>query len=414
MLFEHLLNRFVKTGTLKWINHEGKTKIFSATPTPSITFKTHTKKVERRLCYSPSLALGEGYMDGEITIEDGDIYDFLYWCGLNQQTGEFSPVEAFLNKLTPLIHKIEKHNSILRSHKHVQHHYDITKELYDLFLDKDFQYSCGYFTDVNESLDAAQENKKRHLASKLRIQPGDKVLDIGCGWGGLALYLARETGADVTGLTLSQEQHKVATERAREAGLSHQVRFHLRDYRQETDTYDRIVSVGMFEHVGLKSFPEFFNQVNTLLKEDGIALLHSIGYAHGPNVTDPWIEKYIFPGGYCPALSETIKAIESSNLLVKDTEILYQHYAETLLHWRTRFLKNSHKAQKLMGERFCRMWELYLAGSEAAFRARNLMVFQIQMIKKISVIPLTRDYMVEWEQEHGAPLPTDENYKKVS
>tara|TARA_R110002095_G_scaffold215051_1_gene208357 strand:+ start:286 stop:1533 length:1248 start_codon:yes stop_codon:yes gene_type:complete len=401
MLLQHLLKGFVKVGVLTLIDHKGKTYTFSGAPGPNITLNTHSKSIERRLLHSPSLALGEGWMDGDITIESGDIYDFISFCAVNQNSGAHSTARSLYRGLTPLIQFIGKQNSISRSRKNVEHHYNINKELYELFLDKDFQYSCAYFTNLEDNLEDAQENKKRHIAAKLRINPGDKILDIGSGWGGLAIYLARETGADVTGLTLSQEQLKVATDRAAQAGLSNQVRFHLRDYRHEQGSYDRIVSVGMFEHVGVKGYPDYFKKIHTLLKEDGIALLHSIGCSHGPSTANPWLNKYIFPGGYCPALSETLKEIEPSKLLISDVEVLHHHYAETLHHWRARFMANLGEAKNMMGERFCRMWEFYLACCEVAFRQKGYMVFQIQMVKNIETASLTRDYIAEWESKHG-------------
>lgn len=405
MLFYHFLKKFVKVGQLQWTDSNGVTTTFGADSSLSIAIRTHTKKIERRMLYSPTLAVGEGYMDGDLTLEKGDIYDFLTFCAINQTQESFSALKRLIFKITPFLQFLERHNSLSLSRKNVSHHYDIRKEIYDLFLDDDFQYSCAYFEHPEDSLEMAQENKKRHIAAKLRIRPGDKILDIGCGWGGLALYLAKETGAHVTGLTLSKEQHKVATERAKEAGLSDQVKFLLQDYREEKEMYDRIVSVGMFEHVGLKSYPEFFNKVDSLLKKDGIALLHSIGYPV-PNITNVWLKKYIFPGGYCPSLSETISALEPTNLLVSDVEILHLHYAETLCNWRERFMKNREKAKELMGERFCRMWEFYLAGCEVVFRQKNFMVFQIQMIKDVNTSVLTRNYINEWEQQH--PLKTQE------
>ncbi len=399
MFLQYLLKGLINFGTLTLIDHRGEIYKFVGTHAgPEVTLKIHSKHLERQLCYSPSIALGEGYMDGNITIESGDIYDFLSFCATNQKLGGYSTVKSLYKKVAPFIHFIGKHNSISRSRRNVEHHYDIKKEIYGLFLDKDFQYSCAYFNNLEENLETAQENKKCHIAAKLRLNPGDKVLDIGSGWGGLALYLARETGADVTGLTLSQEQLKVATERAEEAGMSNQVRFYLRDYRQEQNTYDRIVSVGMFEHVGVKNYHNYFSKIYSLLKEDGIALLHSIGDAHGPNTPNPWLNKYIFPGGYCPALSETLTEVEDANLIVSDIEILHHHYAETLRQWRFRFMAQVDKATEIMDERFCRMWEFYLACSEVAFRKKDYMVFQIQMVRDIKVAPLTRDYIAEWEK----------------
>jgi cyclopropane-fatty-acyl-phospholipid synthase len=277
----------------------------------------------------------------------------------------------------------------------------LSDQFYELFLDWDRQYSCAYFHDESEDLDAAQLDKKRHLAAKLLIRPGHRVLDIGSGWGGLALYLAGECGADVTGLTLSVEQHKVATRRAAVAGLSDRVRFHLRDYREETGEYDRIVSVGMFEHVGLNHYGAFFAKLKSLLAPDGVALLHSIGRKDGPGTTMPWIRKYIFPGGYVPALSEVLPVLEHLRVWVTDIEILRLHYAETLRAWRRRFERNRDRVLALYDERFYRMWEMYLVGSEIAFRRQDHMVFQMQFARAVDAVPVTRDYMLDWEREHS-------------
>jgi cyclopropane-fatty-acyl-phospholipid synthase len=270
-----------------------------------------------------------------------------------------------------------------------------------LFLDRDRQYSCAFFRDGSEDLDTAQLYKKQHIAAKLLIRPGQRVLDIGSGWGGLALYLATECGADVTGLTLSLEQHKAATRRAAAAGLSDRVRFHLRDYRDETGQYDRIVSVGMFEHVGVNHYAAFFAKLKSLLMPDGVVLLHSIGRKDGPGSTNPWIRKYIFPGGYVPALSEVLPVVERLRLWVTDIEVLRLHYAETLRAWRQRFERNRDRVLALYDERFCRMWEMYLVASEIAFRRQDFMVFQMQLAKAAGAVPLTRDYMLDWERERN-------------
>jgi len=397
VLFSYLLKRFVKIGTLSFTDCKGKTQLCAATPTPQISFRLYSKRLERRFCSSPMLALGEGYMNGELTIEKGDIYDFLTFCAMNDEQYHFSPVETLLSHLASLRRLFHQHNPITKSRRNVAHHYDLSEGLYRLFLDEDMQYSCAYFTNLDENIETAQENKKRHLAAKLRLKPGQRVLDIGSGWGGLAITLAREAGVSVTGLTLSEEQHRVATERVKAAGLEDRVRFYLRDYRQEQGTYDRIISVGMFEHVGIKHYDEFFRQISTLLNEDGIALLHSIGCSAGPSRPNPWLNKYIFPGGYCPALSETFAAIEPAKLYVTDIEILHQHYAETLRHWRMKFLANQKKVKELWGDRFFRMWEFYLASCEVAFRNRGYMVFQIQMVRNSELAPLTRDYIGEEE-----------------
>jgi cyclopropane-fatty-acyl-phospholipid synthase len=399
VLFSNFLKQFVKIGTLNFIDFKGKNHLYAATPKPEISVRLHSKRLERRLYFSPLLALGEGYMNGELTIEKGDIYDFLTFCAMNDKYSHFSPIRTLIGHLTSLRGLLHQHNPITKSRRNVAHHYDLSEDLYRLFLDKDMQYSCAYFTNLEEDIETAQENKKRHLAAKLRLKPGQHILDIGSGWGGLAITLAREAGVTVTGLTLSVEQYRVATERVKSAGLEDRVKFYLRDYRQEQGTYDRIISVGMFEHVGIKHYHEFFSQISSLLKEDGMALLHSIGCSTGPSRPNPWLSKYIFPGGYCPALSETLTTVEPAGLYVTDVEILHHHYAETLRHWRTRFLASQKKVKELWGERFFRMWEFYLASCEVAFRKRGYMVFQIQMVRNPELAPLTRDYIGEEEEK---------------
>lgn len=398
MLFHQFLKRFIKVGTLNVIDSKGRTYRCSATSEPEVTIRFHTKRLEWRLCYKPVLALGEGYMSGELTVEKGDIYDFLSLCAMNFNQVNFSPLDSVSDYLSPIKRLFHHHNPIGKSTRNVAHHYDLSEDLYRLFLDSDMQYSCAYFTSLEDELETAQEQKKHHIAAKLQLIPGHKVLDIGSGWGGLAITLAKDLGVDVTGLTLSEEQYRVAMARVKKEGLTDRVRFYLRDYREEKETYDRIVSVGMFEHVGVRHFSEFFSQVQSLLKEDGVALLHSIGDSMGPSKPNPWLSKYIFPGGYCPALSETLGAIESAKLHVTDIEILHRHYAETLRHWRKKFLAQHELVKKKWGETFFRMWEYYLACCEVAFRKRGYMVFQIQMVKNPEHAHLTRDYMREEEQ----------------
>jgi cyclopropane-fatty-acyl-phospholipid synthase len=296
---------------------------------------------------------------------------------------------------------LKQHNPIGKTRRNVAHHYDLSGELYDLFLDRDRHYSCAYFAHPGDTLDVAQDNKKRHIAAKLLLdRPGLKILDIGSGWGGLALYLARAADADVTGVTLSTEQHKVSQTRSAQAGLADQVRFHLRDYREEYGRYNRIVSVGMFEHVGKRNYAEFFGKLRGLLEDHGVALIHSIGYSDTPGPINPFIRKYIFPGADLPTLSEISAAAERSGLIVTDVEILRRHYAETLRHWRERFVARWNDAAQIYDERFCRMWEFYLALCEVGFRYRTNVVLQMQLTKRMDAVPITRDYMFDWER-HG-------------
>lgn len=311
-----------------------------------------------------------------------------------------------------MMRRLKQYNPIDRARRNVAHHYDLSGQLYDLFLDSDRQYSCAYFISASDSLETAQQNKKRHIAAKLLLdRQGLKILDIGSGWGGLGLYLAEEPGADVTGVTLSVEQHKVCQARAAAAGLADRVRFQLRDYRQVAGEYDRIVSVGMFEHVGKKNYDEFFAKLNGLLKEDGVALLHAIGSSGAPAPINPFIRKYIFPGADLASLSEVCSAAERSGLIVTDVEILRLHYAETLRHWRRRFMANWQRVVALYDERFCRMWEFYLILCEIGFRFRSMMVFQIQLAKQSDIVPLTRDYMVNWERER---MPTTRRHTRAA
>src|SRR5215470_1107667 len=398
MLALHFFRHFIRVGALTLVDASGKTHSFAGAPGPAVTIRLHDRALHRRLLLNPYLAFGEAYMDGTPTVEDGTIYDALELVGRNGAAIDSYPWQRLQEKLARLLRTIQTYNPIGRAQRNVAHHYDLSGQLYDLFLDRDRQYSCAYFVTDNDSLEVAQDNKKLHLASKLLLKPGQKVLDIGSGWGGLGLYLARLAGIDVTGVTLSVEQQKVAQARARAAGLADKVRFHLRDYRQEPGKYDRIVSVGMFEHVGTAHYRELFTKVRDLLTDDGVMLLHSIGRVGPPGGTNPWLRKYIFPGGYTPALSEVLSAVEKVGLWVTDIEVLRLHYASTLREWRRRFEANRDKIRALYDERFCRMWEFYLAGCEIAFRNMGQMVFQMQLARRQDAAPLTRDYMVDFER----------------
>jgi cyclopropane-fatty-acyl-phospholipid synthase len=401
MLLSGLLRKFVTAGTLTMIDADGRSHLVQgAEPGPKVTLRIHDKSLPRQLLINPKLRFGEAYMDGRLTIEEGTLYDVLEIMCRGLGALEETPGELRRNRMIRWARHILSFNPIGQSRKNVAHHYDLSDTLYDLFLDKDRQYSCAYFTSDNQSLEIAQENKKLHLASKLLLAPGQKVLDIGSGWGGLGLYLGGLTGADVTGITLSTEQYKVSNERAQKAGLADHVRFHLRDYRNEAGRYDRIVSVGMFEHVGAPHYRAFFAKAKELLADDGVMVLHSIGRMEPPAVTNPWIRKYIFPGGYVPALSEVMKAVEDVGLWVTDVEILRLHYARTLHEWHRRFAANRERIKEIYDERFCRMWEFYLIGCEMSFRYLKQMVFQMQVTRSQDAVPLTRDYMVEFERTH--------------
>ena len=395
-----LLQRLIRTGTLTLIAPDGRSHVFGQ-GTPSVTIRIVDWAAIRRLFLNPDLAVGEAYMDGTLVVESGCIYDFLALCLANLSRSGEHWVQRARALTRRLGRRIAQHNPVSVARANVAHHYDLSDTLYELFLDADRQYSCAYYLSSDDTLERAQEQKKQHLAAKLLLQPGQRVLDIGSGWGGLAVYLARVAGIDVTGVTLSTEQHRYSSGRAAEAGVANRVRFLLKDYRHETGRYDRIVSVGMFEHVGVGHYREYFEKVSDLLTDDGVALIHTIGSADGPGAANPWIRKYIFPGGYTPALSEVLPAIERAGLYVTDIEVLRLHYAETLKAWRQRFSANREHIAAIYDQRFCRMWEFYLAGCEAGFRHSGLVNFQIQLSKRIDNVPLTRDYITDWERSRS-------------
>src|ERR1044071_7901379 len=402
MLLVSMLSGVIRTGRLTIIDAGGNRHVLEGGPGPSATIRLSDPSLHWKLVLRPRLYVPEAYMDGTLTIEEGSLYDFLELL-VSNDTAHPNELMRLGRAAAQLVRRMYQLNPVWRARRYVAHHYDLSDQLYELFLDRDRQYSCAYFRAPEDDLDTAQENKKRHIGAKLLLRPGQKVLDIGSGWGGLALYLAGECDVDVTGLTLSEEQLKVAQRRAAAAGLADRVRFRLRDYRQETGTYDRIVSVGMFEHVGVNHYPAFFAKLKALLAPDGVALLHSIGRMDGPGMTNPWLRKYIFPGGYSPALSEVVPVVERARLWIADIEILRLHYAQTLRQWRRRFEQNRDRIRALYDERFCRMWETYLVGSELAFRHAGHLVFQMQLAKSIDAVPLTRDYMFDWERAHAAP-----------
>lgn len=408
MLLAKILRGLLRTGTLTIVDATGQQhRIGGAAPGPDVTIRLHDHKTPWRLALSPRLAIGEAYMDGTLTVEDGRLTDFLDLLGRNMAAMERSWWLTWSFRVQRVTRWLQQRNPIGRAQRNVAHHYDLNGALYDLFLDRDRQYSCAYFTSPDASLEVAQAAKKRHILAKLQVAPDHKVLDIGSGWGGLGLYIARESGADVTGVTLSSEQHAVSTRRAETEAPGARVRFKLQDYRLESERYDRIVSVGMFEHVGAAHYDEYFTKVRELLADDGVMVLHAIGRMEPPGGTNPWIRKYIFPGGYTPALSEVLASIERVGLWVTDIEILRLHYAQTLRHWLDRFRRNRDEVKRLAGldERFCRMWEFYLAACEMSFRHMNQMVFQIQIARRQEAVPLTRDYMYEGERARALPLP---------
>ena len=405
------LRNLIRAGNLRVTTARGSTLSFGDGTGSPIAIRFITAAAERGVLLDPEMKFGEAYMDGTLVVEQGSIADVL-GVVLGQCTGGKPPIWARPQWLIRYLYRrLKQFNPPPRAQRNVAHHYDLNGQLYALFLDADRQYSCAYFETPDQSLDDAQLAKKRHIAAKLLIAQHQRVLDIGCGWGGLALYLAEILDARVTAITLSQEQLAYARQRALEKGLSQAAEFRLQDYRDVRDKFDRIVSVGMFEHVGVGFYDTFFRTCATLLDNNGVFLLHSIARSEGPNVTNPWIEKYIFPGGYVPALSEVLPAIEKAGLLVTDIEILRLHYAETLRNWRARFLVHREAVERLYDERFVRMWEFYLASSEMAFRAQAMMVVQMQLTKRQGVVPMTRDYIIRetdrlrgLEREHRPPL----------
>jgi cyclopropane-fatty-acyl-phospholipid synthase len=401
MLLHAILRRMIRIGTLRLRYPDGTERVLAgAAPGASVGMALRSPRAVRRLITNPALALGELYMDGEIEPIGCSIHELLDLLVINLWSGGPHPMEQLGVLLRQGKRHLDQINPAGRARRNVAHHYDLNGRLYALFLDRDRQYSCAYWVrGGEESLEEAQAAKKRHIAAKLRLdRPGLEVLDIGCGWGGMALSLAREHGARVTGITLSEEQLAEARRRATEAGLADQVRFELMDYRDWGRPVDRVVSIGMFEHVGLAQYRRFFRAVREALKPDGVAVVHAIGRSSGPGSTNPWLAKYIFPGGYSPALSEVLPAVERSGLWVTDIEILRLHYALTLREWRRRFAANRDAIHSLYDERFCRMFEFYLSGCELAFSRTDHMNWQMQLTRTCDVLPITRDYIVEAER----------------
>jgi cyclopropane-fatty-acyl-phospholipid synthase len=392
-----LLSGLIRHGNLRVTMASGASFTLGDGTGPRVAVRFTSHAAELAVLLDPELKLGETYMDGGLVMDEGSIADLLALAlSQNQMTslpGWMQP--QWLARY--LWRRLQQFNRHGRARKNVAHHYDLDAHLYSLFLDADRQYSCAYFEAPDISLDDAQLAKKRHLAAKLLIEPKCRILDIGSGWGGLALYLAEVGGARVKGVTLSQEQLAASRARGEEKGLGKAVEFALQDYRDVDGRYDRIVSVGMFEHVGIGFYDAFFRKCAELIEPDGVILLHSIGRSEGPSVTNPFIAKYIFPGGYIPALSEVLPAVERAGLLVADIEILRLHYAETLKAWRDRFLAHREEVERIYDQRFLRMWEFYLASSEMSFRHSGLMVFQMQLTRREGVVPNTRDYIAREE-----------------
>jgi cyclopropane-fatty-acyl-phospholipid synthase len=394
-LLRRFLSQFIRRGSMTVTTANGTKFTVGDGSGKPVEVRFITADAQRRILINPELGLGEAYMDGEFVVARGTIADVL--AILLDQPDLLPHWAKPWWHLRYLTRHLKQFNPRARSRSNVAHHYDLDARLYSLFLDADKQYSCAYFETPEMTLDDAQLAKKRHIAAKLLLRGGERVLDIGSGWGGLGLYLAEIAGADLTGITLSTEQLQVANARAAEKGLTRSARFLLQDYRDIDGPFDRIVSVGMFEHVGVTFYDTYFERCAELLSEDGVMLLHSIGRSQGPDSTNPWIAKYIFPGGYIPALSEVLPSIERAGLLVCDVEILRLHYAETLKAWRERFMARREEAVQLYDERFALMWEFYLAACEMTFRKQDMMNFQLQLTRRQGVVPMTRDYITHEE-----------------
>ena len=358
-----------------------------------ITLRLLDKKLHYKLLFNPDLYFGEAYTDGTAKIENGSLTDFLEIALKNIGRNQTNILSQILNKLRGTYRYLTNFNVTKKSKKNVAHHYDISDDLYDLFLDPKRQYSCAYFKNENDSLEVAQNNKIDYIIKKLNLKPNQKVLDIGCGWGSLAIEIAKKTQCEVTGITLSENQYKYSINKAKELNVENQVQFKLIDYRQLNEKFDRIVSVGMFEHVGRKYYKTFFNQINKLLNDTGIALIHTIGSVNQPRDPQPWITNYIFPGGYTPSMSEITVPIEKSGLIISDIEVLRMHYSHTLRNWKERFLNNKSKVLTMFDENFFRMWEFYLTSCEMVFKWNDQVVFQFQLSKDLTSLPTTRDYI---------------------
>ncbi len=412
-LLNRLLNGVIKRGRLELIDASGQRHIYEGGPGTEVTVRLTDSGLHRKLFLNPEFHAGEAYMDGRLAIERGTVRDLLTLFAENRVKFRGHAWQKVVRSTAKKLKRFWQGNTISKARANVHHHYDLSNAFYRLWLDEDMHYSCAYFSSPNDTLEQAQQNKLRHIAAKLDLKDGQRVLDIGCGWGGMALYLATVADVTVTGITLSTEQLALARERAEQRGISHRVKFELVDYRQVEGQFDRIVSVGMFEHVGVAQFDTYFSKIRKLLTDDGIALLHSIGRKGGPGLTGAWVRKYIFPGGYSPALSETLQAVERSGLWVNDIEILRLHYARTLRIWEERFQVERHTIVGMMDERFCRMWEFYLIASELAFSHGKHMNFQMQLSKQVGTVALTRDYMFENEQLLAMKLPREKIAAKV-
>ncbi len=401
-LLSAMMKAIIRVGTLTIIDAGGRAHVFSGAPGPQVTVRFADRALPYQLILNPGLVVGEAYMDGRLTFENATLRDALALFSLNRSSFGSYPMQVIVRGVFKGFKRLQQANPIGKAQKNVAHHYDIGNDFYKLFLDEGMQYSCAYFLSDTDTLEQAQQNKMRLIAAKLQLKPGLKILDIGSGWGNLALYLATLEKVDVTGVTLSKEQHALSNEKAQRAGLSDRVHFELRDYREVSDRFDRIVSVGMFEHVGVPHYSEFFEKVKSLMPDDGLMLLHSIGHMLPPGTTSPWLRKYIFPGAYGPALSEVFTATEKAALWVTDVEFLRLHYAKTLREWGRRFDANRARVAAMYDERFCRMWEFYLISAQMIFETGTNQVFQMQLTREIDGAPIVRDYMTDLQREYRA------------
>ena len=396
MQLARFLNKIFKKGGFILIDANGNQFIIGTPASEQpIKVKILDKKLHYKLLFHPDLYLGEAYTDGQLIIENGTLTDFLDLALMNIGRSEFNIISYLINKFRGSYRYLTNFNFIKKSKMNVSHHYDISDDLYDLFLDPKRQYSCAYFKNDDDSLETAQNNKIQHIIKKLNIKPNQKILDIGCGWGSLAMDIAKSAQCEVTGITLSENQFNYCVKKAKEFNLENQLTFKLMDYRELNEKFDRIVSVGMFEHVGRKFYNKFFKQIDNLLDKDGVSLIHTIGSVNPPRDPHPWITKYIFPGGYTPSLSEVTTPIEKAGLIVSDIEVLRLHYAHTLRHWKENCIKNKEKIISMFDERFFRMWEFYLAGCEMAFKWGDQVVYQFQLTKNYTSTPVTRDYIYQ-------------------
>lgn len=392
-LARYLNKLFQKDGFLLIDANSNKYIIGTPKNNKPITVKILDKKLHYKLFFRPDLYFGEAYSNGDIQIENGSLTDFLDIALMNIGRGELNFFSMLINKLYGSYRYLTNFNFIKKSKMNVAHHYDLSDDLYSLFLDPKKQYSCGYFINENDTLEDAQNNKIQHIIKKLNIKPNQKVLDIGCGWGSLAIDIAKSNNCEVTGITLSENQFNYCVKKAKKLNLENQVTFKLVDYRQLDEKFDRIVSVGMFEHVGRKFYKNFFKKIDNLLKDDGVSLVHTIGSVNPPRDPHPWITKYIFPGGYTPSLSEVVTPVEKAGLIVSDIEVLKLHYSHTLRHWKENCIKNKIQIINMFDEKFFRMWEFYLASCESAFKWGDQVVYQFQLTKNYMSTPNTRDYI---------------------